>query len=316
MTSFNYGDCALQMSSSTGTGTGTGGGSNLQGNSGFQNGSGGNGGNPGGLPGGNNEGIGSYTTERRIVHEDSSWSNTIRTLFINGSGGWRLMLSRNGTPAQRVVIIGSSLIVDAFGRVIQNVVNDPNYAAAQHRAWLIIWNSRNRNSTTVHVDPVTQQTISSGSNSGIVNTGTPGTGASSTEVSKNMIGGDFDLGALSESILNKIADYLDYIFEPVQLSFSNEVMSQQIQNVSIILWILTVCMSIFFIALLFNIALFIFSGKLQKYFTNKYILWYLSFNKKIIGFEIFMLSGWIFYILYLLLIGLHYIAIHPVISPV
>jgi hypothetical protein len=87
MTSFNYGDCALQMSSSTGTGTGTGGGSNLQGNSGFQNGSGGNGGNPGGLPGGNNEGIGSYTTERRIVHEDSSWSNTIRTLFINGSGG-------------------------------------------------------------------------------------------------------------------------------------------------------------------------------------------------------------------------------------
>ena len=50
-----------------------------------------------------------------------------------------------------------------------------------------------------------------------------------------MIGGDIDFGKLSESILNKIAEYLDYIFEPVQLSFSNEVMSNQIHNLSILL---------------------------------------------------------------------------------
>jgi hypothetical protein len=113
-----------------------------------------------------------------------------------------------------------------------------------------------------------------------------------------------------------MADYLEKIFEPVQLSFSNELMSQQIKNLSIYLWILTVCLVIFFISLLFNIVLFIFSAKLTKYFTNKYILLYLSFNKKVIGFEIFMLSGWIFYLLDLLLSGLHYIAIHPIIFPV
>jgi len=113
-----------------------------------------------------------------------------------------------------------------------------------------------------------------------------------------------------------MAAYLEKFFEPVQLSFSNEVMSQQIKNLSIYLWIITFFLSIFFISLLFNIALFIFSEKLTKYFTNKYILWYLSFNNKVIGFEIVMLSGWIIYILYLLLTGLHYIAIHPIIFPV
>jgi len=143
-----------------------------------------------------------------------------------------------------------------------------------------------------------------------VNTEIPGT----REATQSMIGGD--LWKLPESIINQAAAYLEKFFEPVQLSFSNEVMSQQIQNVSILLWILTVCLSIFFISLLFNIALFIFSENLTKYFTNKYILLYINFNRKIIGFEIFMLSGWIIYILYLLLNGLHYIAIHPVIFPV
>jgi hypothetical protein len=104
-------------------------------------------------------------------------------------------------------------------------------------------------------------------------------------------------------------------FEPVQLSFSTEIMSQQIQNVSIILWIITLFVAIFFISLLFNIAIYVFSDKLTKYFTNKYILGYININRKFILFEILMLSGWIIYLLYIILMGLHYIAIHPVIFP-
>jgi len=49
-----------------------------------------------------------------------------------------------------------------------------------------------------------------------------------------MIGGE-KLGEIFESIMNKIADYLDYIFQPVPFNFSNEVMSNQIHNLSILL---------------------------------------------------------------------------------
>lgn len=131
-----------------------------------------------------------------------------------------------------------------------------------------------------------------------------------------VFGVDINLGEIFENIMDKIAEYLDYIFQPVPLDFPIQVMSNQIQNLSILLWILTICLCIFFISLLINITLYIFSDKLLKYLKNKYLLIYINFNKKVIVFEIIMLSIWIFYILYLLLTGLHYIAIHPVIFPV
>lgn len=70
---------------------------------------------------------------------------------------------------------------------------------------------------------------SNGVNSGI-------TGSSElAEPSKKIIGGDINLGDILESIMDKLAGYLDYIFQPVPLNFSNEIMSHQIQNLSILL---------------------------------------------------------------------------------
>lgn len=323
MSFFSYGDSVLQMSSNN-TGTG------LPGNSGIPNSNGGNpGGLPGGPPGGNPEGFGGYNTNRQITHNDDSWSNTIRTIFVYGTGSarWYFNLTRGGTPIQRLMIIGGTLVTDGVGRIIQHAVNDPNYILANATNWRSIINGSQ--SANVYVDPRTvqsQQSQISGANRGGgagsnssslfengVSNSTGSGSAGSGEASKSIIGGDIDLGKISETIISKIAEYLDYIFEPVQVSFSNEILSNQIHNMSILLWILTVCLSIFFISLLVNIALFIFSDRLMKYFTNKYILWYLSFNKKVIGFEIVMLSGWIIYLLYILLTGLHYIAIHPII---
>ena len=121
------------------------------------------------------------------------------------------------------------------------------------------WGLRKRESYSgknaiVFVDPITEQRLLSASNSGSVNTGIAGSGESSSNASKSMIGGDFDLGKLSESIINKMADYLEKVFEPVQLSFSIEVLSQQIHNISILFWILTVCLSIFFFFFFFFIT--------------------------------------------------------------
>jgi len=105
-----------------------------------------------------------------------------------------------------------------------------------------------------------------------------------------MIGGDIDLAQLFETINNNIIDYLQKFFSPMPVDFSVELLSTQINHLSIILFMLTACLLLFFLSLLFNLTAFIFSDKLLNYFTNKYIRRYLSFNKKIIAFEIIMLS--------------------------
>jgi hypothetical protein len=186
-----------------------------------------------------------------------------------------------------------------------NAINDPNYVRSHMNNWITTWNADG--SANVQIDRQTEQAIinsnSSGDNTGGID-----------ETAKSLIGGDIDFSKFSETIFSSsIMEYLHNFFEPVQSSFSNELLSWQINFISILLFMLTVFILIFFISLLFNITVFIFSDKLLNYFSNKYIRWYLSFNKKVIGFEIIMLSGWIIYLLYLVLYGLHYIATHPII---
>jgi hypothetical protein len=150
--------------------------------------------------------------------------------------------------------------------------------------------------------------ISSGSGSG------SGVGiGGSDEIAKTMLGFDLDLVKIQEVILGKLVSSLDYLFEPVTVNFSNELLANQIQNISVLLFLLTVFLSILFISLLFNLTAYLFSGKLMSYFKNKYILRYLSINKKVIVFEIITVSGLIIYLLYTLLFGLQYIASHPII---
>ena len=72
------------------------------------------------------------------------------------------------------------------------------------------------------------------------------------EIAKNMLGVDIDLAKICESILSKIVNYLNYIFEPVQHTFTIDILSNHIQNISILLFILTAIIFIFFISLLFN----------------------------------------------------------------
>jgi hypothetical protein len=67
------------------------------------------------------------TTTTQIIHNDGSWSNGIRSLFIYGSGGYRLYLTRNGSPGSRFAIVGGSIFSDNVGRFLANSINDPNY---------------------------------------------------------------------------------------------------------------------------------------------------------------------------------------------
>ena len=303
------------------------------------------GGNPQGSPGGKPSGFEgfntNYTTNRQIIHDDGSWSNAIRSLFVYGTGSARIWysLSRGGSPLQRSFIIGSTIAANGFSRLLQNSINDPSFVIQHAVNWRAMWNSNQTDSVNVYLDlsadasgrgsatsqrfienpsnasetaQIPQSVSGTGLSSGIVNS-SGGNTSGSGETANSVIGVDIDFHQIAETILNKISAYLDYFFEPVLVNFSNELLAIQIQNLSLILFFITVCIGIIFISFLFNLTAYIFSDRLLKYFKNKYIIWYISFNKKVIVFEIIMLSGWIIYLLYVLLYGLHYIATHPII---
>jgi hypothetical protein len=127
---FSSGDSILQMSNSN-PGPGMPGNQGTPGSSGSPNNLGGN---PGGFPGGP-EIIHTHNTNVQIIHDDGSWSNTIRSLFIYSTGGLRFWanLSRGGSPTQRIFIIGTTVLGYQLSRVLQNTVNDPTYVLRHSR---------------------------------------------------------------------------------------------------------------------------------------------------------------------------------------
>jgi hypothetical protein len=80
-----------------------------------------------------------------------------------------------------------------------------------------------------------------------------------------------DIAKFYDTVLSKIVNYLNYVFEPVQHSYTIDVMSNHIQNLSLLLVILTALIILFFISLLFNLIIYLCSDRLLIYFTNKYI---------------------------------------------
>ena len=293
-------DCFLQMNNNSGTPNDYGFIINSAGESNT-------GGNPGGSPQGNHWGSTSHRTDVKIIPDDGSWSSAIRNLFIYGTGGARMWmnLTRGGTPSQRLFIITSTILAEGASKILQNSMNDPGYILANITNLKTIWVGTD-SAKVILTEPVQQViTTANSSSSGFGATG--GTG----EIAKSLIG--VDLGQIFDTIRSEIGNYLNYLFEPVHHTFTTEIMSNHVQNISLLLILLTVIICIFFISLLFNITLFIFSDKLIKYFTIKYIIAYIKLNKKIIAFEIITLSGWIGYLLYIIITSLHYIATHPVV---
>jgi len=208
-----------------------------------------------------------YTTNRQIIHDDGSWSKTIRSLFVYGTGGARFWysLSRGGSPLQISFIIGSTLAAGGFSRLLQNSINDPSFVR-QHAVNLrAMWNSNPTDSVNVFLDPATSQRFienqsnasegaqisNSGSGTGLlsgIGNSSGGNTSGSGETANSIIGVDIDFHQIAETILKKISAYLDYFFEPVLVNFSNELLAIQIQNLSFILFFITVCIGIIFIS--------------------------------------------------------------------
>ena len=80
------------------------------------------------------------STITRIFQNDESLYNTVISLFIYGTGAFRLTLLRNGgTQGSITFVIGTTLLSNAASKVINNTINDPSYVKNHIVNWQAIW---------------------------------------------------------------------------------------------------------------------------------------------------------------------------------
>ena len=258
-------------------------------------------------------------TNTQIIHDDGSWSNAIRSLFIYGSGGYRLYLTRGGTPGSRFVITGSTILADNISRVITNAIIDPAYITNHLNAWGF---NRNGSAADVTVDQggVVDRAILQAQSQAQAQAVQAANQAASQTSSQNsgsnminsFISGDNGLEDITNKLLNNLMDYIKPFLEPVQVSYSNEVLANQIYGLSVMLFILSVLIIVLLLFFIINIAIFTYSDRIMNYFSNKYIKWYININKKFIGVELFLLGASLLYFMYILSKGIRFIATHPI----
>ena len=246
-----------------------------------------------------------HTTNVQVIHSDGSWSSGIRSLFIYGTGALRIStLKAGGTPSSRAFVIASTLGADAVSKIFNNAINDPKYILSHVESWKTIWDGI---SDTAHIyvegDKETSNIVDSiaKSNDSISNI------ESSTTLNNNFIS-----DGLSNDIVTYIITILKPILVPVKVSYSNELLATQLYGISILLFILCILIIIMLIVFIVNLLIYLNSDKIINYFNNKYIKWYVSFNKKIIRIELFYLGSTILYFMYTLSSGLHFLATHPI----
>nr|YP_010759090.1 hypothetical protein QEO35_mgp29 [Hericium alpestre]WEX32004.1 hypothetical protein [Hericium alpestre] len=134
----------------------------------------------------------------------------------------------------------------------------------------------------------------------------------SSNISNNFLSDGNPLDDISNNLLNGLMDYLKPFLEPVQVSYSNELLANQIYGISIMLYILSVILIVLLTLFIINIIIFIYSDKIMNYFTNKYIRRYININKKFIGIELFLLAPVLIHFMYILSTGILFIATHPI----
>ena len=122
-----------------------------------------------------------------------------------------------------------------------------------------------------------------------------------------------EIDSYVNDLFNGLVETFGHILKPVSVNYSNEILSNQLYSISILLFILSIVILIILIAFLVNIISFMYSEKLLNYFTNKYIVKYITYNREIIKIEIIFVGFILIYFVYQLAFGLHYLATHPIV---
>jgi hypothetical protein len=246
------------------------------------------------------------TRSTQIIHNNGTWADTIRTIFIYGAAAARYTAVR--TRPGQVFVVAAAVGTELGTRFAQNAINDPNYILEHYNNWNIIWD-RDSNQT-VRIFTNSNNFPSPSDSNNYVPPINP-----NFDPNSNFISNNFD-SSFIESINSQLKPIFDYIvgfLNPVTVDYPNTLLAQQIHGLAIFLFIICISIIILFIAFSFNMIILLYREKLIGYFTNKYIVAYLKLQTHIILFEIIFFFSLILYSLYNLAIGIHFIATHPII---
>nr|YP_004376374.1 hyp12 [Moniliophthora roreri]ADO51595.1 hyp12 [Moniliophthora roreri] len=256
------------------------------------------------------------TTEVKIIHNDNGWGEVIKKIFIYGVGGHRFIeLVRTSAKAStRTFTVAATIGTDISSSVIQRIVNDPTYINAHWQNFSAIFKDSNSVEINVREDKNLHEIITKiikESSSTAIGSETSSSSAA-IEKGNKLLPNDFSLEEIYNKTFGSLLEYFANFLQPVQVDYSNELLANQINDLSIVLFILSILIIFLFISLIINIFILINSDKLLNFFTNKYIRAYINFNKRIIQIEVFFLSANILYSMYNLSYGIHFIATHPI----
>ena len=235
-----------------------------------------------------------HTTNVTIIQDDGGWGNAIRQIFIYGSGALRFNLIRNGTPGSKGFVIATTLLADGISKAINKTLNDPDYVLKHAQNWKKLWESND--SIRLEIADETSQIFKKET-------------IQEPSVDFHSLS---NLNDVTDKLFDMLMGNLKTVLEPVTVTYSNELLLQQIHGLSILLFVLSILIIGIFIVYIINTLVLLYSDRILNYFKNKYIRAYLNLQAKIITIELIFLSGTIVYFLYNIAIGAQFIARHPI----
>ena len=241
------------------------------------------------------------TTTNVQISTDSTIADGIRTLLIYGFGGMKLHALRSGTPSSRFIALGATVLTDNATKFLSHTVNDPTFLRSHIENWKIIY----KNATHAEIDiSGSEATVKEASKLDL---------SSVNNTPKFLPDGNFSIEDLSNKGIEFILEFFRDLIAPQPSPFSNEVLSLQKHDITILLFFLSIGIFILIIFLLFNILLVLNGDRLKNYFKNKYIKWYIDINIKFITIEAFISGSLILMFMFELIKGILYLVQHPLI---
>lgn len=246
------------------------------------------------------------TTTRTVkdVYAHGSWPDTVRTIFIYGTGALRYVAKK--TPSGRIAVTAGTIAMDFGSQITKRVIDDPTWFTQHLSSWKMI-SGRNNNPEELHVEAGEDKEALT------VIDSSPSAGGDTTasflpsNVNHFFGNNNYDL----EGFINFVIQ--TFKLETVTVDYPQTLLADQHQGLALALFILSLSAIIIFISLIFSVIIFTLRDRIKSYFKNKYILGYLNLNFKIIVIEFFTLSFLLLYDLcYIVKIG-HFLFTHPII---
>lgn len=196
-----------------------------------------------------------HTTSVKIIMDDGSWSTGVKKIFIYGTGALRIAYAR--TPYGRFGSTLATIAVDKGSDLLDRATNDPTFIRRHIENWKIAWNNNDPSSGEAILNPSNDDTIKDAVKNAL-------------EINNSFSSNSF-LPASFNFNIEQLFLFFKEVLEPANVSYSNELLADQIQGISIVLFIMCLSVLFLFFILLSNVLMLMFADKIQNYFTNKYI---------------------------------------------